>query len=83
MGRLSWIEGWWPVLYRDRWLACDHRERVAGELRSETKSDWKTNWRGKWVVKYFRMQILSKQAAARVEEGKKRNVDGVVNDVVR
>jgi hypothetical protein len=71
------------VLYRDRWLACDHRERVAGELRSETKSDWKTNWRGKWVVKYFRMQILSKQAAARVEEGKKRNVDGVVNDVVR
>jgi hypothetical protein len=29
------------------------------------------------------MQILSKQAAARVEEGKKRNVDGVVNDVVR
>lgn len=54
------------MLYRDRWLACDHRERVTDELRSEAKSDWKTNWRGKWVVKYFRMQILSKQAAARV-----------------
>ena len=71
------------MLYRDRWLACDHRERVVGGLRSETKSDWKTNWQGRRVVKYFRMQIFPKQAAVRVEERKKGNVEGVVNDVVK
>lgn len=50
------MEGGGQMLYRDRWLACDHRERVDGELRSETKSDRKTNWQCKRFVKYFRMQ---------------------------
>jgi hypothetical protein len=39
------------MLYRDRWLACEHRERVVEARRVEATR--KAIWRGKRLVKYF------------------------------
>ena len=36
------------MLYRDRWLACDHRERVVGEPRNINQKQPKERLKEKW-----------------------------------
>jgi hypothetical protein len=67
---LSQPEGRWSMSNRDRWLACDHRERVV-----KARRDWKQlekRFGGECgSLNNSSLAPISKQAAARVKTGEK------------